>query len=51
MYQTDLFFQIWLSNIERLHSLKGYNQRLLVEAYNNGLKPEEFYINHIYLPF
>lgn len=36
----DLFFKQWKQNIESLHSIKGYNQSLLLEAYNNGLTPE-----------
>lgn len=46
--QTDLFFQIWLAEID---APKGYKASVLFEAYQKGYNKEQFNFHYVYLPF
>ena len=49
--QTDLFFQIWLAEVDALADISAYPIEFLYKRYSEGLSAKDFYFYCIYLPF
>lgn len=49
--QTDLFYQIWLSELDKLSDISQYSNKLLHDCYVLGFTPQQFYDHFIDLPF
>jgi len=51
MIQTDLYYQIWKEEYNKIQKTTQISDKLLYEYYNSGMTPEQTWNEINYLPF